>query len=268
MPVSKSKNSISFITLGLTVVLACYNYTLHIITFHRCSFAENDVVELQRQTRRQKKVINENDGLTWITDKPNKARRVGYEDDWLMAWKDRHYSTNLGPRCVVYSDGNYTPYDDDLMCTIPGYIPARMLVPPEDDGRTRNNPPLRSPAGMISRVIFVSWFDRRLGKGTFTSLMTLMHHNPEYEFVFFDDEDVDRFLCETSREEWAIPILSRINAGAMRADIWRLLVIQRSDAYDDPSVAISTATDPTFCDADAFELRANRRERLFMSDEK
>lgn len=39
-------------------------------------------------------------------------------------------------------------------------------------------------------------------------------------------------------------------------------------AYDDPSVAISTATDPTFCDADAFELRANRRERPFMSDEK
>ncbi len=59
--------------------------------------------------------------------------------------------------------------------------------------------------------------------------MTLMQYNLEYEFIFFDDEDVDRFMCENSAgdKEWGISILSRIRAGAMRADVWRLLIMQR-----------------------------------------
>lgn len=213
------KTSISCIALGFTIMLACYNYIMHIANFHRYKCADDGVAELrQRHTNQHDTVPSENDSLAWITAKPNKARRVGYEDDWLMAWKDRHYSPEVGTRCVYTTD--YTPYDDGLMCTIPGYIPARIFVPRDDDDRTRNK-------RMISKVIFVSWFDRRLGPGMFTSLLTLIHHNPEYEFIFFDDDDVDRFLCETSREEWAIPILSRVMAGAMRADIWRLLIMQR-----------------------------------------
>ncbi|KAL3810658.1 hypothetical protein ACHAXA_001047 [Cyclostephanos tholiformis] len=221
------------ITLGLTVALACYSYASHIVNFHRRECAVDGIAAVgpQRQTTTtttttygQKPPPMENDGLNWITAKPNKVRRMGYEDAWLMQWKYRHYRPNLGPRCVHTKD--YSPFQDDLMCTIPGYVPARLFVtPPEVRSRNESLPP--HPDGSISRVIFVSWLDRRLGKAMFTSLMTLIHHNPEYEFIFFDDEDVDRFFCETAREEWAIPILSRINAGAMRADVWRLLIMQR-----------------------------------------
>mmetsp|Transcript_1991 Transcript_1991/g.4920 ORF Transcript_1991/g.4920 Transcript_1991/m.4920 type:complete len:432 (+) Transcript_1991:61-1356(+) len=153
-----------------------------------------------------------NDGLVWITPKPPTERRVGYEDDWLMEWKRRHYSPEQRPRCV-HSDR--TPYDDGVLCTIPAYVPARLHLPAEDEMYP------------IPRVIFTTWSVRRLGRAMYTSLLTLMHHNPEYEFILFDDEDVDRFVCETSlREDWALPIFSKIRSGAMRSDVWRLLVIR------------------------------------------
>ncbi len=170
-------------------------------------------VQDNRQSLKKSMHKIQNDGLAWITPKPSKARNIGYEDEWLLAWKEKHYSTDQATRCD-YTSG-YTPYDHELICTIPAYIPARHLEIPS-----------RQP--MIPKVIYVSWFDRRLGKALFTSLMTLLHHNPTYEFIFFDDEDVDRFVCETSlRDEWGLPIFSRVRAGAMRADIWRLLILQR-----------------------------------------
>ena len=155
-----------------------------------------------------------NDGLVWITPKPDRARRAGYEDDWLMDWKRGHYSPNDRPHCAVSEE---TPYDDEMLCTIPGYVPARLHDPAED---------ARHP---IPRVIFVTWLDRRLGRAMYTSIMTLLHHNPEYELVFFDDDDVDRFLCEAPslRDGLSVPTFSRVRAGAMRSDIWRLLVLRR-----------------------------------------
>ena len=55
-----------------------------------------------------------------------------------------------------------------------------------------------------------------------------------------------------------------LNADAMNRETEEIRVSAR--AYDDPSVRISNLTDPTFCDADAFELRANQREHLFRSE--
>ena len=220
------------ITLGLAMVLACYSYAMHILSFHRCECAYDGsaISGPQRQTQtaptnEQKKtaaVPIEDDGLDWITPKPITVRRVGYEDDWLMGWKHRRYDPRLGPRC--FHAGDRTPFEEELMCTIPGYIPARRVsIPTEEDVPSSSH--WRRD---ISKVIFVSWLDRRLGKAMYTSLMTLIQHNPEYEFIFFDDEDVDRFFCETAVvDEWGIPILSRIKAGAMRADVWRLLIMQR-----------------------------------------
>jgi hypothetical protein len=52
--------------------------------------------------------------------------------------------------------------------------------------------------------------------------MTLLHHNPEYELVFFNDSDMDRFVCNFP--EFA-PYFFAIHAGAARADVWRMLVM-------------------------------------------
>ena len=62
----------------------------------------------------------------------------------------------------------------------------------------------------------------------YTSLLTLIlinhNHNPELEFMFFNDEDVDTFMCRDDNDmtkhnnkdaEFAIPTFSRIRSGAM-----------------------------------------------------
>ena len=213
------------IILFLNITFACYNYIFHIYDFH-CGVVDTVNVGLQPQAQQQQQqqppVLIENDGTVWITPKPNTARRVGYEDEWLMAWKERHYSpTDLRVGCWGPTNV-YNVYGDELMCKIPAYIPARSVPPSAVGGNVRNR-----KKKMISKVIFVSWFDRRLGKALYTSLMTLLHYNPEYEFVFFDDDDVNHFFCETLRDEWAIPIISKVKSGAMHADIWRLLTMQQ-----------------------------------------
>ena len=154
------------------------------------------------------------DALVWITPKPTIAQKVGWEDDWMMDWKKEHYSPNERVGCNFTYD---TPYDDDLICSIPAYVPARLSS--SVSSRGKNGQP------SMPRVIFVSWFERRLGRAMYTSLLTLLHHNPDYEFIFFKDEDVDRFVCENIKE--FLPVFSKVRAGAMRADIWRLLIVQR-----------------------------------------
>ncbi|KAL7548936.1 hypothetical protein ACHAWF_014505 [Thalassiosira exigua] len=154
----------------------------------------------------------ENDGLVWITPKPGVARQVGWEDEWMMDWKRRHYSPNQKMGCRMTSD---TPYAGGRLCFVPAYIPARLHVPDGED---------EQPA--IPRVIFVTLKERRIGPGTHASLMSLLHHNPEYEVVLFNDEDVDQFVCLLERE-FALLELSKVQAGTMRADVWRLLVVQR-----------------------------------------
>ena len=155
-----------------------------------------------------------NDGLVWITPKPDSAREVGWEDEWMMKWKRDRYSPDQ--QLLGCSTSYKTPYDDNLLCHLPGYIPARLYVPSTD----------KEDQPSIPRVIFISWFERRLGRAMYTSLLTLLHHNPEYEFILFNDEDVDHFICDLMTEDFA-PTFSKVRAGAMRADIWRLLIIQR-----------------------------------------
>ncbi|KAL7544569.1 hypothetical protein ACHAWF_009394 [Thalassiosira exigua] len=153
----------------------------------------------------------ENDGLVWITPNPREARRVGWEDEWMMEWKRRQYSPTQRVGCNSTGD---TPYDDDRVCFVPAYVPARLFDSGEE-GRPR-----------IPRVLFVSWLERRIGRAMYTSLLSLLHHNPEYELVLFDDDDVDRFVCALE-PEFALSAFSKVRAGAMRADVWRLLIVRR-----------------------------------------
>lgn len=46
--------------------------------------------------------------------------------------------------------------------------------------------------------------------------------------ILFVDDDVDRFVCENIGKDFALPLFSKVRrAGAMRIDIWRLLVMQK-----------------------------------------
>ncbi len=160
--------------------------------------------------------------LLWTTPKPTKPRIVGWEDDYMIQWKNNHYDPTQSAECKTSSEK--TPYDNDLLCNIPAYIPARHIVSPTTKTTTNAN-------SKIPKVLFMSWFTRHLGPVMFTSILTLLQHNPEYEFVFFNDDDVDRFICHyaTNNKDGLLfaRLYSKVRAGAMKIDIWRLLVMQQ-----------------------------------------
>lgn len=153
--------------------------------------------------------------LVWHRPIPDRVIPAGWEDDWMLRWKAEQFDSNSTrvPRCVM-DEGPGNPYDDGVLCEMPGYIPARIV-----DGKKHK----------IPRVIFLSWFTRKIGRAMFTSIMSLVTINPEYEVILFVDDDVDRFVCESVGEDFALPLFSRVRraAGAMRIDIWRLLVMQK-----------------------------------------
>jgi hypothetical protein len=157
--------------------------------------------------------------LLWITPKPIKPRIVGWEDEYMIQWKNNHYDTTQSAECITSSQ---TPYNNNLLCHIPAYIPARHISPTTTNINSK-----------IPKVLFMSWFTRHVGPAMFTSIVTLLHHNPEYEFVFFNDDDVDRFIChyatnnDNNNVDDFARSYSKVRAGAMKVDIWRLLVMQQ-----------------------------------------
>lgn len=120
------------------------------------------------------------DDLVWYAPRPLVARLEGWEDGFMWKWKESHYNPAQRLLCQTSEEG--TPYDFDLLCPVPAYVPARL--------------PLPQSSQLIPRVIFISWTTRILGRSVFTSVMTILHHNPEYELIFFDDDDIDRFVCQ------------------------------------------------------------------------
>ena len=149
------------------------------------------------------------DDFVWYEPKPKEARILGWEDDWMVNFKQTHYDPNKTVELRVAHNGS--PYKDYLLSVFPGYIPARMPLPPESQN--------------VPRVIFLSWKTRRVGPNIFLSIKTLLNHNPEYELIFMDDYEVDQFVCELYPD--MAPDFGKLRAGAARADVWRMLVIYR-----------------------------------------
>jgi hypothetical protein len=148
------------------------------------------------------------DDLVWHSPRPRSPRQLGWEDTFITNWKKEHYDLSQRLRCGLDED---SPYKDDRVCYIPGYVPARLSLSPMSQ--------------QIPRTIFMSWMTRKLGRSMFTSIKTILLHNPDYELIFFTDEDVDRFLCANFPE--LSPYFFGLKSGAARTDVWRMLVIER-----------------------------------------
>ena len=146
--------------------------------------------------------------------RPLKAPRVGWEDDWMMKWKYHNYDPTERLDCTTTKP---SPYESGFVCHVPAYLPARIQRP---------------NAKKIPRVIFLTWMTRELGPQIYTSIKTLLHNNPEYELVFFTDADIDQFMCENFSQGKGnngsiTDSFSRLQAGAARADVWRMMMIGR-----------------------------------------
>jgi hypothetical protein len=150
------------------------------------------------------------DDMVWHAPRPLAARLEGWEDDFMRKWKERHYDPTQRLGCKNVDDKD-TPYDSYLLCPVPAYVPARL--------------PLDPSSQLITRVIFISWSTRLLGRSMFSSVMSLLLHNPEYELIFFVDDDIDRFVCQNYPK--LAPHFSKLRSGASRVDVWRMMVMKQ-----------------------------------------
>jgi mannosyltransferase OCH1-like enzyme len=81
----------------------------------------------------------------------------------------------------------------------------------------------------IPRTIFLTWKMRKLGQILFTSLMTIVSHNSEYEVILFGDHDMEWFVCHqfaksVTRYSISPYLYSKLIAGAARADVFCIML--------------------------------------------
>ena len=229
-PTTTNNNNIILVVLTLSAsafALVQFVHLQHLmsssISISTASASDNDASSQNNNSPPQNSPYNHNDiikndgTLLWITPKPSTPRIIGWEDDYMTQFKHRHYKDTQKASCKSTHD---TPYNDNLLCEIPAYIPARYVTTTTTTTSRNNN-------SNIPKVIFISWFNRHLGRTLFTSILTLLHHNPEYEFIFFNDDDIDEFICQNNAVDDTLRnVFSKVKAGAMRVDIWRLVVMQ------------------------------------------
>merc|ERR550537_1169192 len=93
--------------------------------------------------------------------------------------KRQHYDPKETFHCSKACDDS--PYEFCETCYVPAYTPARSVA---------------SNKQRIPRVIFQTWKTRKLGVSGLTRIRSLIDMNPEYEYILFTDEDMDKFACE------------------------------------------------------------------------
>lgn len=146
--------------------------------------------------------------FTWFIERPKEAPTIGWEDPWMVAWKKKRYRQSEEANCEYLGLKSLT--SDGVMCSLPAYFPARAVAPfPQK----------------IPRVIFQSYPYRRMSSGQYLHFASWISQNPTYEYILFDDEDVDDFLCENFPENVSTAF-SKLVAGASKIDVWRVLVMQ------------------------------------------
>jgi len=180
------------------------------------------------------------DDLIWytnsVTGRPATAPIVGWEDDWMIRWKQNQYNPEQRIGCIK---GVESPYgSNDVICELPAYIPAR--IPHDQPSSLRKNENKNNHKNSntenefidngIPRVIFISWMTRKLGRYLYTSVLTLIQFNPDYEIVFFTDDDIDHFMCDNYPLHMSNSItkeFSQVKSGAGRVDVWRMVIMER-----------------------------------------
>lgn len=96
---------------------------------------------------------------------------------------------------------------------------------------------------LIPRRIWQTWSSNRVGKHQFRAMMSWIKKNPSYEYILFDDADMEEYMCTIASplESAAFQLL---NAGAGKADIWRTSMLSNyGGVYVDTDTMCKTPLD-------------------------
>ncbi len=140
-------------------------------------------------------------------------------DDWIQRTKKWQQSLSSAKQgCSLISQS----------CHVLKYIPARRTA---------------TTIQLIPRRIWQTWTSNRVGKKQFKAMMSWIKKNPSYEYILFDDADMEEYMCTIASplESAAYQLL---NAGAGKADIWRTSVLSKyGGVYVDTDTMCKTPLD-------------------------
>lgn len=91
----------------------------------------------------------------------------------------------------------------------------------------------------IPRRIMQTWNESYVTPGMYQAMLSCSYHNPDYEYLLFDEEDRLADVAEFSGE--ALRAYKMLRAGAFKADLWRLCALYlRGGVYIDADMTCLT----------------------------
>jgi hypothetical protein len=77
---------------------------------------------------------------------------------------------------------------------------------------------------LIPKKIFQTWESREVSDGMYNAVQSWIEKNPDWEYHFFDDDDLREFIKEHFPKK-VLMAYDSLNPGAYKADLWRLCVL-------------------------------------------
>lgn len=91
-------------------------------------------------------------------------------------------------------------------------------------GGTRSDSQKVRATSKIPRKIWQTYKSKQLPYPARQCQLTWLQKNPNYEYHFFDDEDIEKYI----RNQWddrTLTFFKALPVGAMKADLWRYLIV-------------------------------------------
>ncbi len=77
----------------------------------------------------------------------------------------------------------------------------------------------------IPKQVFQTWKTEYIDEGHYLNLKSYQEENRDYQFFFFDDEDIDQYMVKAWGHHPISSVFKRTRVGAAKADIWRYCLL-------------------------------------------
>jgi mannosyltransferase OCH1-like enzyme len=79
----------------------------------------------------------------------------------------------------------------------------------------------------IPKQVYQTWKTKELPPKVEALRQWMIHNNPEYTFLLFDDADMDTWMQENTAKD-IYECYSQLNVGAAKADLWRYCILYKN----------------------------------------
>ena len=127
---------------------------------------------------------------------------------------------------VLYNGNRYKipiPFNDKN-------IEQKILLKAEQVGGVPFEPLSHDYNQKIPKKIYQTWSSQYVSTRMFYCIQSILDKNPEYEYYFFTDKDIERYIKEHFSIE-TLQLYQLLIPGAYRADFWRYLVLWKEGGF-------------------------------------